>query len=358
MSDEGYEMAYVREAFETNWIAPQGKNVDAFEQEMCDKIGAKYAVALNSGTAAVHLALLAAGVVAGDVVFCQSLTFAASANPIVYIGAKPVFIDSSADTWNMDPAALEDALKKHTPKAVIAVHMYGLSVDLDPIVRLCKDHGVTLIEDAAGSLGTRYKDRYVGTIGDFGVYSFNGNKIITTSGGGMVVSGNEERIKKILFWATQARDAAPHYEHSELGYNLRLSNVLAGIGRGQLKVLDKRIRQKREIFELYKQGLNGLENVSMMPENAWDQPNRWLSCITLSGHLLPADIIRALEKENIESRTIWKPLHLQPLFSDCEVIGGAVSESIFKNGVCLPSDTKMTSEQQLKIIDIIKSLYR
>ena len=257
MSDEGYEMEFVKEAFETNWIAPLGKNVNEFEKEFAAKVGCKAAAALSSGTAAIHMALKAAGVGEGDIVFCQSLTFAASANPIIYQNAIPVFIDSDYETWNMSPVALEKALRKYAemgrlPKAVIVVHLYGLSADLDKIVALCRQYGVTLIEDAAESLGTYYKEKHTGTYGEYGVFSFNGNKIITTSGGGMLVSKNEERIEKVRFWSTQARDKARHYQHSELGYNYRMSNVVAGIGRGQLKVLDERVKKKRYIFEYYK----------------------------------------------------------------------------------------------------------
>lgn len=357
MSDEGFEMEYIREAFETNWIAPLGKNVDSFESEFAQKVGSKHAAALSSGTAAIHLALRAAGVIAGDTVLCQSLTFSASANPIVYLGAEPVFIGSTEKTWNMDPNALETALKKYRPRAVIVVHLYGLSAEMDEIAFLCKNYGAALIEDAAESLGTRYKGRGTGTIGDFGAYSFNGNKIITTSGGGMVVSDNEERIKKIRFWATQAKDPARHYQHSELGYNYRMSNVLAGIGRGQLKVLDQRIEKKREIYEFYKRELGAINGIDLMPENAWSVPNHWLTCVTLCGGISPYQLMDALEKENIESRPVWKPLHLQPYFSGCSYIGNGLSERLFENGVCLPSDTKMAAEELSKVTDIIKGLW-
>jgi dTDP-4-amino-4,6-dideoxygalactose transaminase len=314
MSDEGYELEYIKEAFDTNWIAPLGANVDGFERELASKIGAKHAAALVSGTAAMHMALKAAGVSQGDIVFCQDLTFSATANPIIYQNAVPVFIDSNYETWNMDPKALEEAFEKYpNVKAVIVVHLYGLSADLDPIIELCKKHNVTLIEDAAESLGTTYKGKYTGTFGDYGIFSFNGNKIITTSGGGMLVSNNEERIAKVRFWATQARDKARHYQHSELGYNYRMSNIVAGIGRGQLKVLEQRIAKKKYIFEFYKRELNGLKGIKFMPINEWNEPNYWLTCITLSGKVSPIDIIEALERENIESRPIWKPMHMQPM---------------------------------------------
>jgi len=357
MSDEGYEQFYVKEAFDTNWVAPVGENVNRFEQEMADKVGIKAAAALSSGTAAIHLALKAAGVGTGDIVFCQSLTFSGSANPIIYQNAIPVFIDSDRETWNMSPAALERAFEKYMPKAVLAVHLYGLSADMDKIVEICREHDVPLIEDAAESLGTLYKGYYSGTMGDYGVFSFNGNKIITTSSGGMLVSNNEEKIAKARFWATQARDPARHYQHSELGYNYRMSNIVAGIGRGQLRVLDKRIKKKRQIFEFYKKELGGLAGVTMMPVNEWNEPNYWLSCMTLSGSVRPLDIMEALEAENIESRPIWKPMHLQPFFAEYEFVGEGVSEEIFEDGICLPSDTKMTGEDLERVAEIIKGLW-
>lgn len=357
MSDEGYEMQYIKEAFDTNWIAPLGKNVDEFERELAGKIGVKSAAALSSGTAAIHMALKAAGVEKGDIVFCPSLTFSATANPIIYQDAIPVFIDSDYETWNMSPAALEEAFEKYSPKAVIVVHLYGLAADIDKITEICNRHNVPLIEDAAESLGTTYKGKYTGTLGDYGIFSFNGNKIITTSGGGMLVSNNEERIAKVRFWSTQSRDPARWYQHSELGYNYRMSNIVAGIGRGQLKVLDKRIAKKKEIFEFYKQELGSLEDVEMMPINEWSEPNCWLSCIMLKGQIRPLDIIEALEKENIESRPIWKPMHMQPFFAEYDFIGKGVSERIFKNGVCLPSDTKMTKEDLQRVVKIIKGLH-
>lgn len=357
MSDEGYERQYVKEAFDTNWIAPLGKNVNEFENELAAKVCIKSAAALISGTSAIHMALKAAGVGQGDIVFCQDLTFSATANPIIYLNATPVFIDSDYATWNMSPEALEMAFEKYTPKAVIVVHLYGLAADMYEICKICKKHNVPLIEDAAESLGTTYKGRYTGTLGDYGVFSFNGNKIITTSGGGMLVSNNTERISKVRFWATQARDKARHYQHSELGYNCRMSNVVAGIGRGQLKVLDKRIAKKKYIYEFYKRELGELEGIDMMPVNDWNKPNFWLSCITLRGKIKPLDIIEALEEENIESRPIWKPMHMQPFFAGYDFVGEGVSEEIFKTGVCLPSDTKMTDEDLYRICDIVKSLW-
>lgn len=359
MSYEGYERKYIDEAFETNWIAPLGANVDGFERELSEKVGAKHAAALSSGTAAIHMALKAVGVEKDDIVFCQSLTFSATVNPVIYQNATPVFIDSDYKTWNMDPDALEAAFKKYPKvKAVLVVHLYGISADLDRIVEICRRHNVPLIEDAAESLGTTYKGKYTGTFGDYGIFSFNGNKIITTSGGGMLVSDNEERIAKVRFWATQARDKARHYQHSELGYNYRMSNIVAGIGRGQLKVLDKRIAKKKYIFEFYKRELGELEDVKFMPENEWDKPNYWLTCITLSGKVKPIDIIEALEKDNIESRPIWKPMHMQPFYEGYDFIGGDVARSIFENGVCLPSDTKMTDDDLNRVCGIIKGLWK
>ena len=362
MSDEGFEKGFINEAFDSNWIAPLGENVDGFEKELAAMLGIKAAAALNTGTAAIHMALKLAGVSDGDIVFCQALTFSASANPIIYQKAIPVFIDSDYETWNMSPKALEEAFEKYAkinkiPKAVVVVHIYGLSADMDKIVELCKQYNVTLIEDAAESLGTLYKGKYTGTIGTYGVFSFNGNKIITTSGGGMIVSEKEESIDKVRFWATQSRDLARHYQHSELGFNYRLSNVLAGIGRGQLKILDQRIEKKKYIFEFYQRELADIDEITMMPINEWNDPNYWLTCIMLSGEVRPSDIIIELEKNNIEARPIWKPMHLQPFFEDCDFIGNGVSNNLFKNGICLPSDTKMTENDLNRIVTIIKELW-
>lgn len=359
MSEEGYEKHYVQEAFDTNWIAPLGTNVNEFEKELAAKVGAGYAAALSAGTAAIHMALKAAGVGEGNIVFCQDLTFSATANPIIYQKAIPVFIDSDFETWNMSPKALEAAFEKYGDrvKAVLVVHLYGLAADLDPIMELCQKYNVTLIEDAAESLGTTYKGRYTGTFGEYGIFSFNGNKIITTSGGGMLVSNNEERIAKVRFWSTQARDHARHYQHSELGFNYRMSNVVAGIGRGQLKVLDQRVAKKKYIYEYYTRELGCLEGVHMMPMNEWQDSNCWLSCITLSGKVKPLDIMLALEAENIESRPIWKPMHMQPFFEEYDFIGEGISQELFENGVCLPSDTKMSDADLERIVKIIKELF-
>ncbi|MCJ7840666.1 aminotransferase class I/II-fold pyridoxal phosphate-dependent enzyme [Lederbergia sp. NSJ-179] len=357
MSDEGYEMEYIKEAFDTNWIAPLGENVNQFEKEFATKVGSKAAAALSSGTAAIHLALKAAGVGEGDIVFCQSLTFSATANPIIYQNAIPVFIDSDEKTWNMSPEALEEAFEKYpNVKAVIVVHLYGLSADMDKILELCKKYNVTLIEDAAESLGTYYKGQHTGTFGDYGIFSFNGNKIITTSGGGMLVSNNEEKIAKARFWATQSRDQARHYQHSELGFNYRMSNVVAGIGRGQLKVLDQRVEKKRYIYEYYKRELSELEGVQFMPSNEWNEPNYWLSSMTLTSIVRPADVMEALERENIESRPVWKPMHMQPFFKKYDFVGKGVSERLFGNGICLPSDTKMTDGNLERVVKVIKSV--
>lgn len=366
MSAQGYEQEYVKLAFDTNWIAPLGQNVDGFENEMCEYTGASQAAALSSGTAAMHLGLMAAGVKAGDRVFCQSLTFSATANPIIYIGAEPVFIDSDEKTWNMSPDALRRAFEKYPDtKYVVIVHLYGLAADIDEIKSICDEYGAVIIEDAAESLGTTYKGKMTGTFGDYGIYSFNGNKIITTSGGGMLVCNLEgdvaqERIKKVRFWSTQSRDPARHYQHSELGYNYRMSNIIAGIGRGQLKVLDERVEQKRNIFIRYCEAFADIPDISMMPINDFCEPNCWLTCITLSGDKVrPDDILDALEAENIESRPIWKPMNLQPFFEKYDYIdNGGVGEKLFRNGVCLPSDTNMTQADIDRVVAIIRSFWK
>lgn len=364
MSDEGYEQMFVKEAFDTNWVAPLGENVNKFEEEVADYVKTKSAAALASGTSAIHLGLKALGVKKGDIVFCQSLTFSATCNPIIYEDATPVFIDSEPDTWNMSPKALEKAFEKYTPKAVVIVHLYGHAAKMDEIMEICNKHNVPVLEDAAESLGTTYKGKFTGTFGKFGVFSFNGNKIITTSGGGMLVSEDEEKISKVRFWATQSRDNARHYQHSEIGYNYRMSNVVAGIGRGQLKVLEQRIAKKKEIFEMYKNAFYDISDIEMMPESVLERSNYWLSVMTLkeNSKVKPVEIMEALEKENIESRPIWKPMHLQPVFEKYDFVnhnddGISVSEDIFNRGVCLPSDTKNTKEDMEKIIKIIKDLF-
>ena len=367
MSEEGYEQQYVKEAFDTNWIAPLGKNVNEFEKELAAYVGAKDAAALSAGSAALHLALKAAGVKAGDIVFCQDLTFSATANPIAYEKAIPVFIDSDYETWNMSPEALERAFEKYpNVKAVMPVHLYGLPANMDRIMEICKKHGVPVIEDAAESLGSLYHGQATGTFGDYGIISFNGNKIITTSGGGMLVCNipeeqAKERIAKVRFWATQAREKARHYEHKEIGYNYRMSNIVAGIGRGQMKVLDQRIEQKRHIFAYYQEHLGDLEGLSFMPLHENERANCWLSVIQLAPDckVRPLDVMVALEQGDIESRPVWKPMHMQPVFADCDYIdNGKVGENLFENGVCLPSDTKMTDEDLKRICTIIRGLWK
>ena len=360
----GLEQQYIQEAFNTNWIAPLGPNVDEFEKELASYVGISYSVALSSGTAAMHLALKAIGIKKGDVVFCSSLTFAASCNPIVYEGGIPVFIDSEEDSWNMDPAALRKAFAKYpNVKAVIVVNLYGTPAKLDEIAAICREHGVPLIEDAAESLGATYRGRQTGTFGKFGVFSFNGNKIITTSGGGMLVSEDRAMIEKVRFWATQAREKELHYEHKEIGYNYRMSNIVAGIGRGQLKSLNDFIQRKKQIYNTYKDVFKDIDYVSMNPVPEDCKPNYWLSCITIkeSCKVKPYDIIKALEKENIESRPVWKPMHLQPVYRECDFISMVddplgISGRIFSRGLCLPSDIKMTKEDMDRIIYIVKEM--
>ena len=364
MSDEGYEKMYVKEAFDTNWIAPLGENVNKFEEELAEYVGTKHAAALSAGTAAIHMAFKALDVKKGDIVFCSDLTFSATANPITYQNATPVFIDSEKETWNMDPKALEKAFEKYPhPKAVIVVHLYGTPAKIEEIRKICEKHEVPLVEDSAESLGATYKGKQTGTFGKYGIYSFNGNKIITTSGGGMLISEDEEKIAKVRFWATQAREKARHYEHKEIGYNYRMSNIVAGIGRGQLKVLDLRIKQKTEIYNRYKEAFKDMTDIKMQPIPENTMPNHWLSVITIKedSKVKPLDIMVALEKENIESRPVWKPMHMQPVFEKCDFIKVAdepVSKELFETGVCLPSDTKMTKEEQDKIVNIIKNLWK
>ena len=365
----GMEQKFIQEAFDTNWVAPLGPNVNNFEKEVAEYVGTKDAAALVSGTSAIHLALKALGIKSGDRVFCTSLTFAASCNPIIYENGEPVFIDSEPQSWNMSPIALEKAFVKakeenKMPIAVIVVHLYGQSADMDKIMAICEKYNTPIIEDAAESLGATYKGKQTGTFGKFGVFSFNGNKIITTSGGGMLVSDDSEKIAKARFWSTQARDNARHYEHTELGYNYRMSNITAGIGRGQLRVLDERITQKKHIFERYTEAFNDIEDIEMMPICEYGEPNYWLSCMTLKegSKVKPLDIILALEEMNIESRPIWKPMHIQPYYSEFNFFshnddGVSIGEDVFNRGVCLPSDTKMSEEEMDKVINIIKSLF-
>jgi dTDP-4-amino-4,6-dideoxygalactose transaminase len=355
------EHQFVTEAFETNWIAPIGPHVDAFEREFCQKVGSSHATAVSSGTAALHLALKLVGVGAGDEVFCSSLTFSASANPIVYVGAKPVFIDSDKLSWNMDPHLLEAALEQRAkigklPKAVIIVHLYGQSADIDPILKACQQYGVPTIEDAAEALGATYKGRSPGTFGTIGIFSFNGNKIITTSGGGMLVSEDASITSKAKFLATQARDPAPHYQHSEIGYNYRLSNVLAGIGRGQLMVLSDRVAARRRNCEVYQQALGNLPGIEFMPEAPWGSATRWLTCLTIDPIAFGVDrehVRLALAEAQIEARPVWKPLHLQPIFKDYDCFGGEVAEELFDLGLCLPSGSNLSDQDLACVIDEI-----
>lgn len=363
----GEEMKYIQEAFDTNWIAPLGKNVNQFEKEMADYVGLKAGAALSAGTAALHLGLKALGVGEGDVVFCSSLTFSASANPIIYLGAKPIFIDSEPETWNMSPAALKKAYEKYPhPKAVVIVDLYGQAADYERLLAICKAHHTSVLEDAAEALGATYQGQKCGTLGDLSVLSFNGNKIITTSGGGMLLGNDEALIQKVRFWSTQSRENERHYEHKELGYNYRMSNIVAGIGRGQLKVLEKRVTKKKQIFETYQEAFKQNSDIEMMPISDQGKPNCWLSCMTLKegSAVKPLDIMLALEKENIESRPVWKPMHLQPyfkafdFFSHCDPENEqSTAEDIFNRGVCLPSDTKMTEADQQRIIKNVKKLF-
>ncbi|BAZ86752.1 aminotransferase class I/II-fold pyridoxal phosphate-dependent enzyme [Dolichospermum compactum] len=359
------ELEFVKQAFDTNWIAPIGPHVDAFEQEFCQVTGASYAAAVSSGTAALHLALQLVGVTRGDEVFCSTLTFAATANPIIYLGAKPVFIDSDRISWNMNPDLLQEALQKRAyfgklPKAVIVVHLYGQSADIEPILKACNQYDIPLIEDAAEALGATYKGLSPGTFGRFGIYSFNGNKIITTSGGGMLVSDDDQLIAKAKFLATQARDPAPHYQHSEIGYNYRLSNVLAGIGRGQLQVLNERVAARRRNFEIYQSTLGNLPGIEFMPEANFGHSTRWLTALTITPAAFGADreyIRIQLAKQQIETRPAWKPLHLQPVFSEYEFIGGEVAENLFLHGLCLPSGSNLNDEDLVRVINAIKAIY-
>jgi len=358
----GAELELVKDAFASNWIAPLGPHVTAFEKEMCEKLGCAHACALSSGTAALHLALLILGVKRGDEVFCSDLTFAASANAITYTGATPVFIDCDEQSWNMDPAllaqALEDAaLRGKLPAAVIAVDLYGQCADYDPIEAACARYGVPLIEDAAEALGAFYKGRSAGTFGVMAALSFNGNKIITTSGGGMLLGKSDAHIRRALHLATQAREPAPHYQHEDIGYNYRLSNVLAAIGRGQLAGLDEKVAARRSHSAFYAQSLGRLPGIAFMPEPDWSRSNRWLTCITVSekdAGVSREDLRLHLEKLDIEARPVWKPMHLQPVFRDCRVVGGAVSERLFRDGLCLPSGSSLTDEERDRVAAAVR----
>lgn len=364
----GNEKTYIDSAFETNWIAPLGPNVDEFEREIAEYVKMKDAAATSSGTAAIHLALELLEVGTEDVVFCSTLTFIASANPILYTGATPVFIDSEETTWNMSPVALGRALKDakqngKLPKAVIVVNLYGQSAMMDELLELCDQYGVPMVEDAAESLGAFYKGQPSGSFGTYGIFSFNGNKIITTSGGGMLVSNDKEALKRARFLATQARDNALHYQHSVVGYNYRLSNILAGVGRAQLEVLDERVKSRRAVFNRYFEALGSVDGIDFMPELDDTYGNRWLTTLTLNPekiNISPYELIAELAKENIEARPVWKPLHLQPLFEGSAFYAHseeyAVSERLFEQGLCLPSGSNMTVEQQERVIAKVKEV--
>ena len=356
------ELAFVTEAFDTNWVAPVGPHVDAFEREFCAYTGAGHAVALSSGTAALHLALQLAGVGPGDTVAVSTLTFCASVNPILYLGATPVFVDSERTSWNLDPDLVEhlfadQARRGRQVKALVVVHLYGQTADLDPLVTLCEKYGVTLIEDAAEALGATYKGRSPGVFGRAGIFSFNGNKIITTSGGGMLVTDDGAFAAHARKLATQAREDAPHYEHREIGYNYRLSNVLAGIGRGQLAGIDGKVAARRALFERYREALGDLPGVGFMPEAEWGRATRWLSVVTIDPAAFGADreaLRLLLETQNVESRPVWKPMHLQPVYSAYEVVGGSVAEQLFADGLCLPSGSAQTPADTDRVIALIR----
>ncbi len=362
----GGEMKYVQEAFDTNWVAPLGPNVNEFENELARFINTKHVAALSAGTGALHLAMVLLGIKAGDDVLCSTFTFSASANPITYVGAKPVFIDSESDTWNINPELLEMAIKERIkagkkPKAIVLVHLYGMPAKIDEIVAIANKYEIPVVEDAAEALGSRYKGKACGTFGLMGILSFNGNKIITTSGGGALVSDNKELIDKARFLATQARDNAPHYQHSQIGFNYRMSNIVAGIGRGQLEVLDLRIKQRRDNFEWYKNLLVNKAGIKFLQAPTDDFfSNHWLTAITidpnLSGGITREDIRLAFEKENIETRPLWKPMHLQPVFADCLNFTDGTSEKLFENGLCLPSGSNLNAEEKERIENVFLEL--
>jgi len=361
----GNEMKYVQEAYDSNWVAPLGPNVNGFESDLQKYINAENIACLSSGTAAIHLALVLAEVQLNDEVICQSFTFSASANPIAYQGARPVFIDSERDTWNMCPIALEAAIKDRIhqgkkPKAIIVVHLYGMPAKIDQILRIAQQYKIVLIEDAAEALGASYKGQPCGTFGDYGILSFNGNKIITTSGGGALVCNTEEEKQKAIFLATQARDNAPHYQHSKIGYNYRMSNILAGIGRGQMEVLDKHIGLRRGMHQFYKELFKDVEGVSLLEEPSKDYfSNHWLSCILIDEaktSFSKEELRLQLEKDQIESRALWKPMHIQPVFKEAAYYGAGVAEELFRNGLCLPSGSNLTNEDRERISDSIHKI--
>jgi dTDP-4-amino-4,6-dideoxygalactose transaminase len=361
----GDELTLVQETFASNWIAPLGPQVDAFEREFSELVGTKQSAALASGTAALHLSLRWLNLQPGDEVICSSLTFSASVNPVLYERATPVFVDSDGATWNMDPALLSEAIADRVhrgkrPKAVILVHLYGQSADIDPIAAVCAEYDIPLIEDAAEALGATYKGRSPGSFGLCGVYSFNGNKIITTSSGGMLVSHNAALIEKARFWATQSRDPAPHYQHSEVGFNYRMSNVLAAIGRGQLRVLADRVNARRSNFEFYLSALGDLPGLSFMPEAPFGRSSRWLTCLTIDPLIAGTNregVRLALAEKNIETRPVWKPMHLQPIFSGTLCFGGSVSEKLFEEGLCLPSGSNLTRADLERVASEIRRVW-
>jgi dTDP-4-amino-4,6-dideoxygalactose transaminase len=363
----GTEEQFVKEAFDTNWIAPLGPNVNGFEQDLELFLNDNcHVAALSSGTAGLHLALVLLGVKAGDEVICQSMTFSATANPITYVGALPVFVDSEKDTWNISPALLEDAVKDRIakgkkPKAIIPVHLYGMPAKMGEIMEVAQRYGIAVIEDAAEALGSSINGKKCGTFGDIGILSFNGNKIITTSGGGALVSHNAQMPKDARFLSTQARDEAPHYQHSQVGYNYRMSNLCAGVGRGQMEVLAKRISQRRSVYDQYYALLNGKKGISFVEEPVEYFSNRWLSTILIDpakAGFSREDLRLALDKENIESRPLWKPMHLQPVFAGCAYYGDGTSEQLFNNGLCLPSGSNLSGDDLKRVFDVINNVMK
>lgn len=361
----GHERPLVDDAFASNWIAPLGPHVDGLEAEMAKRVGVPYAAALSAGTAALHLALMLVGVERDDEVLCSTLTFSASANPIVYLGARPVFVDCD-DSWTLDPNLLEAELKRadaagRRPKALVAVDLYGECCDFEAIETLCEAYGVALVEDAAEALGATRGGRAAGSFGQVGILSFNGNKILTTGGGGMLLSREKGLVDRARFLATQARDPAPHYQHSAIGYNYRMSNVAAAIGRGQLRTLDERVEARRRNFAFYREGLSDLPGITFMPESARGRSSRWLTCVRIDprGFGATRETVRlALEAEDIEARPVWKPMHLQPVFEGCRVIGGGVSEGIFETGLCLPSGSSLSDEDRDRVVSVVRRACR
>jgi dTDP-4-amino-4,6-dideoxygalactose transaminase len=365
----GGEMKYIQEAFDSNWIAPLGPNVDGFERELCTAVGAKHIAALASGTSAIHLALILLGVKPGDYVIGTSFTFSATVNPVAYLGATPVLVDSERDTWNMDPELLEKAIqgerqkaKGESIKAIIVAHLYGMPAKMNEIMAIAGKYGIPVVEDAAEALGSKYMGKRVGCTGKFGILSFNGNKIITSSGGGALISDDEVLIKRARFLATQARDPAPHYQHSEIGYNYRMSNVVAGVGRGQLEVLDLRVRQHREMNAWYRELLKDVPGVTFQSEPSQDfHSNFWLTCIVIDPEVAGTDrenLRLAFEEARIESRPLWKPMHLQPVFAGCPAYVNGTSEKLFNNGLCLPSGSNIDEEGRVRIAEVVKKVFK